>query len=153
MYPNTIVNLTIQRSYRVEISSTITKFNFNVISTLWSLRTMKRLSNIPKKMNQEFQCIGTMHTNIIIIQTLSKDLSIIQNGRDNTTSRSRTITIKRHRTTLRGTNNASTNFSGMGSTYPVHQCNAILRLLGFYVYLPNLQYCQSIHGIPVPLQE
>jgi len=64
---------------------------------------MKRLSDIPEEVDDEFQCIGTRLACIAIGQTSSKDLSVIRNSRDDTASRP-TIALEIHRTAIGWTN-------------------------------------------------
>jgi hypothetical protein len=78
----------------MEISSTVAEFDFNVISASTHTGTMKRLSDIPKEMDKEFQSVGTRLTHIVICNAVFQDLGLTDNSRDDAAGLGWTIAVE-----------------------------------------------------------
>ena len=89
--------------YGVKISSTISKVYFDVVPSSRFVWTMKRLSNISNEMDQKFQCIGTHFADVVIWKTLTKNICLIFDCRNHTTTFWRTIAIVFQIADFRGT--------------------------------------------------
>jgi hypothetical protein len=79
--------------YFMEIPSQSIEFDKDLISPETFPRTMKRLSNIPKEMNEILQCVGTKSTCPPILETLCQDSSMICDCGNHTSGSMRTIPI------------------------------------------------------------
>ena len=134
--------------YSMQSSTTSIKFDMCLCSAFCQARTVKWLSNIADKMDQVFQCVGTLFAMILIANTLFEDAGLIDKGLNNTSLLRGTITRKVDHAVFGGPTHKMLAGAHWGrETGHSYRCNAILHWLEYVpVYLPNWPHSRAIHG-------